>query len=168
MNLLKSIDLDLINKLQDKEYRDVFFEEWSNDEVADQIRRLRKLRKLRQVDVADATGMKQSAISRIEQSEYSRWNFVTLLRIGQALDARVRVIFEPAEHVIKEYEQAEEPAISGVSAIAFRKAEAERNMQAARGRNGSHNLRASRPQPGREVLAEQFMPPRPENRLGER
>ena len=107
MKLLKSIDLALGKKLKDREYRSVFFEEWATDEVAEQIRRLRKFRRLRQEDVAAATGMKQSAISRIEKSEYSRWNFHTLLRIAQALDARVRVIFETAEDVIGQYEAAE-------------------------------------------------------------
>lgn len=124
MSLLKSISLNIGEKLLDKEYRNVFFEEWAKDEVADQIRQLRKFRRLRQIDVANETGMKQSAISRIEQSEYSRWNFATLLRIAQALDARVRVVFEPAEEVINRYEFVHKKVGNSASVIAARRAAA--------------------------------------------
>lgn len=132
MKLLKSIDLALSKKLKDKGYRNAFFEEWANDEVAGQIRRLRNLRKLRQVDVAKETGMEQSAISRLEQSEYSRWNFTTLLRIAQALDARVRVTFEPAEDVIRHYESTERRTKSGTSAISARQAAVEEAINTIR------------------------------------
>ena len=83
MSLLKSINLKIAEKLKDKEYRDQFFESWTHDEIATQLRNLRNRRDLRQVDVAATTGMKQSAISRLEQAEYSRWGFPTLLRIAQ-------------------------------------------------------------------------------------
>lgn len=122
MKLLQSIDLALSKKLRNKEYREAFFEEWANDEVADQIRRLRTIRKLRQIDVATETGMRQSAVSRLEQSQYSRWNFTTLLRIAQALDARVRVTFEPAEDVIQRYEAAEKDTNFGETVAVAREA----------------------------------------------
>ena len=125
MNLLKSIDLNLGKELRDKDFRDAFFEEWSNDEVADQIRHMRKLRKLRQVDVAKETGMLQSAVSRIEQSKYSSWSFPTLLRIAQALDARVKVVFEPAEDVIRQHENEEKEVQQGISVVNARQAEAD-------------------------------------------
>ena len=116
MSLQKATDLNLPTKLQNKEYRYVFFDEWAIAEVANQIRWLRKLRQLRQSDLAIGTGMKPSAISRIEQSDYARWNFLTLLRIGQALDARVRVIFEPAEDVIRNYESEKKGVLPGAPA----------------------------------------------------
>ena len=105
MNSLQSINLQVAEKLKDREYREQFFESWAHDEVALQIRGLRKKRSLRQVDIAAATGMMQSAVSRLEQADYSRWGFQTLLRIAKVLDARVRVVLEPAEEVIREYEQ---------------------------------------------------------------
>ena len=73
MNSLKSIDLNIAGKLKDKEYRDHFFENWTHDEIAIQLRGLRNKRDMRQVDLASETGMKQSAISRLEQADYSRW-----------------------------------------------------------------------------------------------
>jgi len=120
MNLVKSINLNIAQKLEQREYRDAFFEEWAKDEISDQIRHLRKTRKLRQVDIAKETGMKQSAVSRIEQSQYSNWNFATLLRIARALDARVRVVFEPAEDVIKEYSPPQRKPSRGSSALDVR------------------------------------------------
>ena len=147
MTLLKSIDLRIAKKLQDSEYRIAFFEEWANDEVADQIRRLRKLRKLRQIDVAKETGMLQSAISRLEQSEYSRWNFSTLLRIAQSLDARVRVIFEPSEHVIRHYELLESVKAHTNAANVARETELQK-AQANVAQDGSRNL-----VPRRELIA---------------
>jgi len=140
MNSLKSIDLGLAKKLRDREYRDAFFEHWSADEVADQIRRLRKRRKMRQVDVAKRSGIRhQSAVSRIEQSDYSAWNFATLLRIGHALDARVRIIFEPAEEVISSYERTEKKAAAISSVIVARQASDEK-VEANLREDGSRNL----------------------------
>ena len=107
MKRLKSIDLSLFEKLQDKEYRDTFFEQEFLDNNALDIRTLRKFRKLRQVDVATATGMQQSAVSRIEQAEYSNWNCKTLLRLAQALDAKLTISWHPVELAVENYKTTE-------------------------------------------------------------
>lgn len=107
MTQLKSIDLSLFEKLQDKEFRDAFFEQEFLDDNAYDIRALRKLRKMRQIDVAAATGMQQSAVSRLEQAEYSNWNCKTLLRLAQALNAKLTITWQPAEHAIENYETTE-------------------------------------------------------------
>ena len=104
MKQLKSIDLNLFEKLQDKEFRDAFFEQEFLDDNALDIRALRKFRKMRQVDVAAATGMQQSAVSRLEQAEYSNWNCKTLLRLAQALDAKLTITWQPAEYVVENYQ----------------------------------------------------------------
>ena len=103
MKQLKSIDLSLFEKLQDKEFRDAFFEQEFLDDNAINIRTLRKLRKMRQIDVATATGMKQSAVSRLEQAEYSNWNCKTLLRLAQALNAKLTITWQPAEYAVENY-----------------------------------------------------------------
>jgi transcriptional regulator with XRE-family HTH domain len=77
------------------------------DEIAYQLRSARKKRKLTQPELEKISGMKQSAISRIEQASYSRWNFKTLLRLADALDVRMRFTLDYAEDVIREYEQLE-------------------------------------------------------------
>ena len=107
MKRLKSIDLNLFEKLQDKEFRDAFFEQEFLDNNAIDIRALRKFRNLRQVDVAAATGMQQSAVSRIEQAEYSNWNCKTLLRLAQALDAKLTISWRPVEFTVENYKTTE-------------------------------------------------------------
>ena len=107
MERLKSIDLSLFEKLQDKEFRDSFFEQEFLDDNAFYLRALRKLRNMRQIDVAAATGMKQSAISRIEQAEYSSWNCKTLLRMARALNAKLSITWHPAEIAVEQYKTME-------------------------------------------------------------
>ena len=117
MPSLKSIKLRISEKLRNPEYRVEFFAGLAQDEIAQQIKSLRATRKLRQVDVAEASGMKQSAVSRLEQADYSKWNFTTLLRLADALDARIRVVFEPAEDVISYYERMEAEAEQSPSEV---------------------------------------------------
>ena len=104
MTSLSTINLDIASKLQDLDYRRAFFHSFSRDEVACAIRDLRELRGLNQAELAKRSEMKQSAISRLEDAEYSSWTYKTLLRIADALDARLRILLEPAEQVISEYE----------------------------------------------------------------
>lgn len=107
MTLLKSIKLDLTRKLRNKSYRDEFFYEFTNDQVAQQIRELRKKRGLNQAELAEITGTTQSAISRLEQADYSSWGFQTLVSIARGLDARLNFVLEPAEVVMEHYERLE-------------------------------------------------------------
>ncbi len=109
MDSTKPIKLEIWKKLkEDETYRAAFFRAKARDEIASQIKMLRAKRHLNQVQFADKCDMKQSAVSRIEQSEYSAWNFNTLLRVAEALGARLRVIFEPVEAVIEQYRRKEE------------------------------------------------------------
>lgn len=101
-----SIDFDLPEKLKDREYRRQFFWAETSAEIAGSLVRIRKLRGVNQKQLADEVGTKQSAISRVEQADYQNWNMKTLRGIADALDARVRVIIEPAEDILGEYEAA--------------------------------------------------------------
>jgi len=88
----------------------------AQEEVAQQILELRERRHFRQMDLARAAKMKQSAVSRLEKADYSAWTYKTLLRVAEALDAQLRVIFEAYEDVIARYEtepteQAEIPLV---------------------------------------------------------
>jgi transcriptional regulator with XRE-family HTH domain len=67
-----------------------------------QLRHLRERRGLKQSDLKVATGMSQSAVSRIEQADYAGWTYKTLLKMAEALDAELRITFVPAEDVIAE------------------------------------------------------------------
>jgi transcriptional regulator with XRE-family HTH domain len=106
--MLSPIKSNIGRKLTDKGYRQRFFKGRAEDQIAFELRKFRKERGLRQSELAALCGMKQSAISRIEQASYSKWNFSTLWRIADALDVRVRVIIDDASNAIKEYEKLED------------------------------------------------------------
>ncbi len=103
-DIAHSIDLNPPQKLQDQDYRRKFFWAESSAGIAAQLIALRKRRGLNQKEVAEITGTKQPAISRAQQADYQNWNLNTLRSIADALDARVRVLIEPAEDVLKEYD----------------------------------------------------------------
>jgi transcriptional regulator with XRE-family HTH domain len=105
-----SIDLNLEEKLRERSYRQKFFLAESSARIAAQLITLRKLRGLSQKEVADIIGTQQPAISRAEQADYQNWSFTTLRGIADALDARIRVLIEPSEDVIKEYSRPPEDA----------------------------------------------------------
>lgn len=107
MTQLKSINLNLSEKLQNKSYRSEFFQGLTQDQIAQQIRDLRLGRGLKQSELAKLVGTTQSAISRLEQAEYSSWGFKTLMGVAEALDAHARFVLEPAEVVIKHYARLE-------------------------------------------------------------
>jgi transcriptional regulator with XRE-family HTH domain len=112
---LTSISLGLRELLRDPIRRQEFFKAITQDEIASQIRSLRKKRKLNQTEFARLSDMKQSAVSRIEQAGYSSWTLTTLFRVADALDARWRVILEPAEQAIEEYEALDSQSRSAIS-----------------------------------------------------
>lgn len=108
MPLISSIKLNIAEKLEkDKRYRSRFFRGQAQDKIAMSIRKLRKKRKKTQIDLAKESNMKQSAISRIEQADYSGWSMKILFRVADALNARLRVSFEPVEDVIDWYREKE-------------------------------------------------------------
>jgi transcriptional regulator with XRE-family HTH domain len=103
---LPSINLNLSKKLRDnREYRQAFFLAESSALIAKQLIELRKRRGLHQSQVAEALETGQPAISRVERADYRNWSFNTLRRLADAMDARLRVIIEPSEDVLGEYEQ---------------------------------------------------------------
>ncbi len=63
-------------------------------------------------------GTKQPAISRAEQADYENWNLNTIRMIADALDARVRVLIEPFEDILSEYEESNTEENSDVVASA--------------------------------------------------
>jgi transcriptional regulator with XRE-family HTH domain len=109
--MLSSINLKLSEKLRNRSYRNKFFRGQAQDEVAALLKAARKKRQITQPELEKISGMKQSAISRIEQASYARWNFQTLLKICESLDVRPRFSFEYAEDVIARYERIEQEVV---------------------------------------------------------
>src|SRR3990167_2289817 len=99
--LIEPIKLGTAEKLRrDREYARRFFRGQARDEIAMQIRGLRERRGFTtQEAFGRLVGMQQSAVSRIENAAYEGWTFKTLLRVAEALDARLRILFEPREDV---------------------------------------------------------------------
>jgi transcriptional regulator with XRE-family HTH domain len=105
--MLSPVKTNLGEKPKNRAYRVKFFRGRAQDELAFQLRAARKRRKLTQPELEKLSGMKQSAISRLEQASYSHWNFQSLLCLADAMDLRVKVVLDYAEDVIREYEQNE-------------------------------------------------------------
>jgi transcriptional regulator with XRE-family HTH domain len=120
-NSLPSIDLKISEKLKDRGYRQNFFLAESSALIAQQLIALRRRRDLNQTEVAALIDTQQPAISRIERADYHNWSLNILRRLADALDARLRVIIQPSEDVISEYEEHPESAhtISVEDALKF-------------------------------------------------
>jgi transcriptional regulator with XRE-family HTH domain len=114
-SMLSPIKTRISGKLADKKYRHAFFKGRGEIEIAYDLRRFRKMRGLSQGELAQLCGMKQSAISRIEQA--SKWNIATIWRIAEALDVRVRVAIDDMSEAIHQYELREALEESGSSTI---------------------------------------------------
>lgn len=107
-SLIRPFRLGLAEKLKNPAFRSRFFRRNAQDEIAMQIRAMRERRGYtRQADFAKHAKMQQSAVSRIEHAEYAGWTFRTLLRVADALDARLKVVFEPVEDVIARQEASD-------------------------------------------------------------
>jgi transcriptional regulator with XRE-family HTH domain len=104
--IAQSIDLKLAETLKDRDYRRKFFLADCSAGIAAQIIALRKRRGLDQQQVADLIGARQTAISRVENADYQNWSFNTLRNIADALDARIRVLIEPSEDILRQYDGA--------------------------------------------------------------
>ena len=116
VGIAPSIDVNLPQKLKDRGYRKKYFLAEASARIAEQLIALRKRRLLNQKQVAELVGTHQPAISRAERADYHSWSFNTLRGIADALDARIRVVIEPSEDVLPEYEarnKAEDDVLNG-------------------------------------------------------
>jgi transcriptional regulator with XRE-family HTH domain len=101
---LPSIDLELPSKIKERNYRRSYFIAETSALIAKQLINLRRRRGLNQTQVAELLDTGQPAISRMERADYRNWSFNTLRRLAEAMDARIRVLIEPAEDVLHEYD----------------------------------------------------------------
>jgi transcriptional regulator with XRE-family HTH domain len=85
---------DLKSELRDPEFSEGYAESFLNSFIATQIKVIREQRNMKQADLAREVGTTQTAISRIENVNYSSWNIKTLKRLARAFRVRLRVSFE--------------------------------------------------------------------------
>ena len=81
-------------ELRDQEYSEGYAESFLNTYVATQIKVIREERGMKQADLAREMGTTQTAISRIENVNYSSWNINTLKKLARAFGVRLKVSFE--------------------------------------------------------------------------
>jgi transcriptional regulator with XRE-family HTH domain len=98
-------DLGIGEELKDREFRNQFFRTERELDIPAQIKTLRKLRQMTQGQLAEKAGTKQSAVSRLERSQEANWELETLVKLAEALDARLSVVIEPYEATIARYKR---------------------------------------------------------------
>jgi transcriptional regulator with XRE-family HTH domain len=84
----------LRRSFRDEEYRYGYVESFLDAFIAAQLRALRSQRGWEQEDLAKRMGTKQSAISRLENVNYSSWSISTLKRLARVFGVRLKVSFE--------------------------------------------------------------------------
>jgi transcriptional regulator with XRE-family HTH domain len=81
-------------EFRDPEDSEGYAESFLNSYVATQIKVIREQRRMKQSDLAREVGTTQTAISRIENVNYSSWNIKTLKKLARAFRVRLMVSFE--------------------------------------------------------------------------
>lgn len=102
----------LIEKLQDKKYRESFAEEYVWTGVPFQVKTLREDRKWTQGDLAEKAKMAQPHICRLEDINYGGFTMKSLLRLAAAFDVALLVKFVPFSRLLKETEDLSPSALS--------------------------------------------------------
>jgi transcriptional regulator with XRE-family HTH domain len=95
--------IDLLDELENREYREAFVEAHAKDTVAFQIRNLRKAHEWEQRDLAEKLGNAklQPMISRYENPDYGRYSITTLLELAKAFDVALVVHFAPYSELVE-------------------------------------------------------------------
>ncbi len=83
----------LIEELKDKQYRDAFVSAHIEVGIPFQIRALRRESGFTQKELADKAGVKQTWISKIENSGYADFSLKTLKKLASAFDVGLVVRF---------------------------------------------------------------------------
>ncbi len=91
---MKELVKTLVGEFDNKEYAHAYLEEFSNMEIATQIKVLREQRGLTQAQLADLAGMKQERICALEDVDYRSWMLKTLRKLAEAFDLSLKVSFE--------------------------------------------------------------------------
>ena len=80
--------------------------------IALQVRELRESNNLSQSDLAEKTGTHQSAISRLENTDYGRMSVQTLIDLATAMDVALVVKFASYEDFLSQHSDVRPSALS--------------------------------------------------------
>ena len=89
----------LLEKLKEREYRDAYVSDHIDMGISLQMRALREQKGYNQKKLGELAGMKQEAISRLENPDYEKLN--TLKRLAAAFDVGLLVRFVPFGELVK-------------------------------------------------------------------
>jgi len=106
-----SLEKQLVDQLQDEEYRRAFVEGHTTDTIAFQLRAMRKAEGWEQKDVAERLGNRnlQPMISRYENPDYGKYSISTLLELAAVFDVALAVRFAPFSELV-EWDLSSNPA----------------------------------------------------------
>lgn len=90
---LENIEIDLKEKLKNKEFKRLYEIECAKVALAQKIAELREKKHLRQVDLAKRLGVSQQFISQIETGQEKNLTLETIIKIAKSLGRGVKISF---------------------------------------------------------------------------
>ena len=93
---------DLLKKLKDKTYRDLFVVEQIYSRLPLKIQKMREQQGWTQEQFGEKAGMAQAWVSNIESPNYGKFTIATLLRIASVYDVALVVDFVPFSRLLKD------------------------------------------------------------------
>lgn len=90
---LENIEIDLKEKLKNKEFKRLYEIESAKVALAQKIAELREEKHLRQTDLAKKLGVSQQFVSQIETGQERNLTLETLLKIAKSLGRGVKISF---------------------------------------------------------------------------
>ncbi len=109
-----AISESLHQDLRLPEFSEGYAESFQDAYVATQIKVLREQNEWTQADLAKEIGTTQTAISRIENVNYSAWNISTLKKLARAFRVRLKVSFETYGSLIHDVDAFSREALQRV------------------------------------------------------
>ena len=95
----------LRKEFTDSAYREAYADSFIDSWIALQIRVIREQRNMTQKDLANVLHTTQTAISRLENANYSGRSIGTLKSVAKAFDCRLKVSFETYGSLVEEAEE---------------------------------------------------------------
>lgn len=93
---------DLLEKLKDKIYRDLFVAEQIYSRLPLKIQIMREQQGLTQEQFGEKAGMAQTWVSNIESPHYGKFTIATLLRIASVHDVALVIDFVPFSKLLQD------------------------------------------------------------------
>ena len=107
-----AFDRAKFERFRSKDYRISYMASRVRTSIAWQIRQLRESNGMSQSELAKRTGTRQSAVSRLENTEYGRARIQTLLDVATALDVALIVKFVSYDEFLYQHGSMEPSALS--------------------------------------------------------